>query len=46
MGHKLGMINAFMVEVNAVINALEFAQKMGFHDIKVEGDALEIIKLM
>ena len=30
VGHKLGMMDAFMVEANVVISALEFAQKMIF----------------
>ena len=30
MGHKLGMMDVFMMEANAVISALEFAQKTIF----------------
>ena len=46
VGHKLGMIDAFMVEAFAAISTLEFAQQMGLHEIEVEGDALGIIKLL
>ncbi|XWS20522.1 hypothetical protein CRYUN_Cryun31cG0108800 [Craigia yunnanensis] len=45
-GHKLGMMDAFMVEAFAAISVLEFAQKMGLHEIEVEGDALGIIEIM
>ncbi|XWS18113.1 hypothetical protein CRYUN_Cryun32bG0013900 [Craigia yunnanensis] len=46
VGHKSGMMDAFMVEANAAISAMNFAQRMGFHDIELEGDTLSIIKLM
>ncbi|XWS34538.1 hypothetical protein CRYUN_Cryun21dG0047200 [Craigia yunnanensis] len=35
-----------MMEAFVAISALEFAQKMGLHEIEVKGDALSIIKLM
>ncbi|XWS63642.1 hypothetical protein CRYUN_Cryun06bG0118500 [Craigia yunnanensis] len=34
----------FMVEANAVVRVLEFAQNMGFKKIGLEGDALSIVK--
>ncbi|XWS64771.1 hypothetical protein CRYUN_Cryun05aG0032200 [Craigia yunnanensis] len=46
VGHKSGMMDAFMVEANAAISALNFAKSMGFQDAELEGDALCIIKIM
>ena len=36
VGHKLGMIDAFMVEAFAAISTLEFAQQMDYMKLKLK----------